>query len=79
MKDKVHQRGRHELQGEPEIEEVCKIGGESEWVSKRKLKADKAQEKKRKADVMYVKCWGKCRRSRKTHKGERESMMRQHL
>lgn len=76
-RQKVYARGKHEIQGKPETEEVCKIGGESERVSKRKCKADKGQEKERKAHVRYVMCRGKCRQNRKTGKGERESMMRQ--
>lgn len=48
-------------------------------VSKRKCKADKAQEKERKAHVRYVKCRGKSRQSRKTGKGERDEKERKHL
>lgn len=56
---------------------MCRIGGESESVSKRNCKADKTQEKQRKADVRHMKCRGKCRQGRKTGKEEKESMKRQ--
>jgi len=45
---KVCARGKHEIQGKPETEEVCKIGGESECVSKINVRQTKHKKKREK-------------------------------
>lgn len=40
-RQKMYARGKHEIQGKPEAEEVCKTGGKSESVAKENARQTK--------------------------------------